>query len=385
MARTVPSRGCSASTRTPTSIEVRQAALTEAVKVTSSPMWIGSWNVIRSMPAVTTRRRECRTAARPGDLVAELHHRAAVDEAGRVGVDDPHPAHEHRVRVGGFTRAWHGMGTLAVPDADPEGREAFRGRHGRTHVRRHQVEDQQAPRQGRGPLGDPRVQLPEADGAAAERQEGHRGRRHVQEAPPAAAAEARAAGRQARHAGAPGARAEPRGPRPHRARAQAVRADRAAVARPAGRRARDPAGPADRQGAEAALEARAVPDQEGGHQGPVLRRGGPGQDLRGGDGRGRGDGRRRARDAARAGQDREHARPRRRDGGARGRRRVRRQPPARLGRRRHRPPAARADLPERRRRRPREDEGRARRGLRPRAGPARRGRAESAPSEERPS
>ena len=223
-----------------------------------------------------------------------------------------------------------------------------RGRHGRTHVHSHQVEDQQAPRQGRGSLGDARVQLPEADGAAAERQEGHRGRRHVQEAPAAAAAEARAAGRQARHAGPPGARAEPRGPRPHRARAQAVRADRAAVARPAGRRARDPAGAADRQGAEAALQARAVPHQEGGHQGAVLRRGGPGQDLRGRDGRRRGDGRRRARDAARAGQDGEHARPRGRDGGARGRRRVRRQPAARLRRRRHRPPAARADLPERR-------------------------------------
>ena len=33
-----------------------------------------------------------------------------------------------------------------------------------------------------------------------------------------------------------------RGPRAHRARAQAVRPDRAAVARPAGRRAREPAG-----------------------------------------------------------------------------------------------------------------------------------------------
>ena len=65
MWRSRPSRGCSASTRTPTSIEVRQAALTEAVNVTSSPMWIGSRNVIRSMPAVTTRQRECRTAARP--------------------------------------------------------------------------------------------------------------------------------------------------------------------------------------------------------------------------------------------------------------------------------------------------------------------------------
>ena len=94
--------------------------------------------------------------------------------------------------------------------------------------------------------------------------------------------------------------AGPRGPRPHRARAQEVRADRAAVARPAGRRAREPAGAADRQGAEAAHEDRAVPHQEGGHQGAVLRRRGPGADLRGRDRRRRGDGRRRARDAARA-------------------------------------------------------------------------------------
>ena len=49
------------------------------------------------------------------------------------------------------------------------------------------------------------------------------------------------------------------------------------------------------------------------------------------------------RDAARHGQDREHARPRGRDRGARGGRHVRRQPAARLWRGRHRPPAARAD------------------------------------------
>ena len=48
------------------------------------------------------------------DLVAELHHRAAVHVAGGVGVDEAHPADEHRARVGGFTRAWHGMGTLAA-------------------------------------------------------------------------------------------------------------------------------------------------------------------------------------------------------------------------------------------------------------------------------
>ena len=127
--------------------------------------------------------------------------------------------------------------------------------------------------------------------------------------------------------------AGPRGPRAHRARAQAVRADRAAVARPAGRRAGVAAGVADREGAEAALQDRAVPHQEGGHQGAVLGCRGAGEDLRGRQRRGRGDGRRRHGDAACAGQDREHARPRRRDGGARGGRRVRRQPRARLRRR----------------------------------------------------
>ena len=116
-----------------------------------------------------------------------------------------------------------------------------RGRTERAHVHRHQGEDQQDAGQGGGPVRDAGVLLREADGAAAERQEGRRRRRHGQEAPPAPAAEARAAGGQARHPGAPGARRRPRGPRPHRARAQAVRPDRAADARRAGRRARDPA------------------------------------------------------------------------------------------------------------------------------------------------
>ena len=107
----------------------------------------------------------------------------------------------------------------------------------------------------------------------------------------------------------------------------------------AGRGARDAAGAAGRQGAEAALQARAVPHQEGGHQGPVLGRRGAGQDLRGRDGRGRGDGRRRHGHAARDGQDGGHARAGERDGGARGRRRVRRQPHAHRGPGRHRPPA----------------------------------------------
>jgi phage shock protein A len=71
-----------------------------------------------------------------------------------------------------------------------------------------------------------------------------------------------------------------------------------------------PAAEADRERAEAARQDRGVPDQEGGHQGAVLRRRGPGPDLRGRDRRGRADGRRRPRDAARARQDRADARPR---------------------------------------------------------------------------
>ena len=63
--RTSPLRGFSASTRTPTSIDVRHTALTLACSVTSSPMWTGSRKVMRSMPAVTTRWRQWRIAAIP--------------------------------------------------------------------------------------------------------------------------------------------------------------------------------------------------------------------------------------------------------------------------------------------------------------------------------
>ena len=55
----------SAVTRTPTSIEVRQAAFTLAWTVRSWPTWTGCRNVIRSIAAVTTRNPECRTAAMP--------------------------------------------------------------------------------------------------------------------------------------------------------------------------------------------------------------------------------------------------------------------------------------------------------------------------------
>jgi hypothetical protein len=73
--RTVPAAGRSASTRTPISIEVRQTALTAALKVISSPTCIGSRNVIRSTPAVTTRSREWRMAA---SAAASSHSRRIV-------------------------------------------------------------------------------------------------------------------------------------------------------------------------------------------------------------------------------------------------------------------------------------------------------------------
>ena len=63
--RTSPVRGFSASTRTPISIDVRHAALTLALNVSSSPTCTGWRNVIRSMAAVTTRQRECLIAATP--------------------------------------------------------------------------------------------------------------------------------------------------------------------------------------------------------------------------------------------------------------------------------------------------------------------------------
>jgi hypothetical protein len=62
---TSPVRTFSDSTRTPTSIEVRHAALTVAFTVTSWPTYTGSLKVIRSMAAVTTRPPLCLTAAMP--------------------------------------------------------------------------------------------------------------------------------------------------------------------------------------------------------------------------------------------------------------------------------------------------------------------------------
>ena len=81
MWRRSPVRGFSASTRTPTSIEVRQTALTVAEQIRSSPMLTGWMKVIRSIAAVTTRVPRVADRGDPGDLVAEPHHHAAVDES----------------------------------------------------------------------------------------------------------------------------------------------------------------------------------------------------------------------------------------------------------------------------------------------------------------
>ena len=89
------------STRTPTSIEVCQTALTLAWKVTSSATWMGTLKVMRSMLAVTTRRRRVFDGGQAGGLVAQLHDGAAVHEAGAVGVQRPHPMGERGVRIGG--------------------------------------------------------------------------------------------------------------------------------------------------------------------------------------------------------------------------------------------------------------------------------------------
>src|SRR5215208_7131231 len=53
------------STRTPTSIDVLQAALTVALSVSRCPTKTGCRNVMRSIATVTTRQPEWRTAAMP--------------------------------------------------------------------------------------------------------------------------------------------------------------------------------------------------------------------------------------------------------------------------------------------------------------------------------
>src|SRR5918992_3181902 len=225
---------------------------------------------MRSMAAVTTRQPEWRTAAMP----ATSSHMRMISPPWTLPALLAVWIPIQRVRTDADSDGGRGstrLGSLGASSGTAfKSRRSASARARWTHVNRHQGEDLEDPRPRRGSPGDPRLQLPEAGRAASEGQEGHRGRGDREEAPADAVAEARAAGGQARHAGAPGALPGARGPRPHGARAQDARPDRAPVAQPAGRRARVPAGVADREGAEAALPDRPVPDQEGGHQGPVL-------------------------------------------------------------------------------------------------------------------
>ena len=134
----------------------------------------------------------CRSRRRSGsDLPDRARARALVPAVG-----DPD--------LKGRGSGWEAC--LARAESRRARRGALHGRTRRTDVHRHQGEGLEAARHGGGPGRDPRLQLPEAARAAAERQEGHRRRRDRQEAPADAVREARAAGRQARHAGPPGAR-----------------------------------------------------------------------------------------------------------------------------------------------------------------------------------
>ena len=112
---------------------------------------------------------------------------------------------------------------------------------------------------------------------------------------------------QARRPGAGGDVRRTGGSRPRRARAQADDRSGDELARSTDLRARVPAGEADRGRAAASNQGRAVPLQEGGHQGSVLGGRGAGADLRGGYRGGRLHGRRRDGDAARDRQDRPDA------------------------------------------------------------------------------
>ena len=94
-------------------------------------------------------------------------------------------------------------------DARRTARGGFDGRFDVPIYHALQGQGQQGARQGRGPGGDARLQLPEAARDAAEGQ-ARRGRRgHLQEAPAAADGEARGEHRQARRPGPPGARRQP--------------------------------------------------------------------------------------------------------------------------------------------------------------------------------
>src|SRR4051794_6995921 len=257
-------------------------------------------NVIRSMAAVTTRIPACRMAAIPA---ASSHSRMITPPCTLPAVlASATPIQWVTIAIVSWGRRWAtGAVSLGGHKVSKSQGSTTNARTRRTILNCRQGEDLEASRPGRGSRRDARLRLPEAGRAASEREEGHRGRGHVQEAPSDAAGQAQAERGEARHPGAHRAGAGPRGPRADGAGAQERRADRAPIARLADPGAREPADPADREREEAAREGRGLPDQEGGHQGAVLRLRGPGPDLRGCQRRGRADGRSRAGHAARRG------------------------------------------------------------------------------------
>src|SRR5262245_3900201 len=159
---TSPVRTFSDSIRTPTSIEVRQAALTVAFTVTSWPTNTGCRKLILSIAAVTTRAPEWRTAAIPATssqrcmstppcTLPEVFASAGPIQRLRIELDAD--------GARGSTRSRRLLlGRLNASDT--------RRRHARacwTHVDGNQVEDLEDARQGRGSGRDTRLRLPEAD------------------------------------------------------------------------------------------------------------------------------------------------------------------------------------------------------------------------------
>ena len=90
-------RSVSFSTRTPTSIELRQAAFTVARTVTSSPTRTGRWKVMRSKPTVTTRWPQWRMAAMPA--TSSHSFRITPPWALPAEFDSGRPIHERQLRT----------------------------------------------------------------------------------------------------------------------------------------------------------------------------------------------------------------------------------------------------------------------------------------------
>ena len=279
--------------------------------VTSWPAWIGVQE--RSSgpsAAVTTRMPEWRTAAMPAASSQMLHDHAAVHVARGVRVarcPSSGSGPSARLTEGGAPRGASVRRSYRTSSVKEGGMPGLAGRMS-TVIK---AKISKAARPGRGPGRDARLRLPEAGRAAPERQEGHRRRRRRR----------RSAFRCSRRSSS--SRSSSSTPRPARRSSQG-REDlaRAALERKTVAQTElqsldqqvqelaEPAGAAHREREEAAHQDRGLPHQEGGHQGAVLRRRGAGEDLRGRQRRGRGDGRPRARDPARRGQDRADARPR---------------------------------------------------------------------------